>query len=227
MPADHGADALAAVNLDDPLTFERVDSHRARATLGAFPEQCRQALRLTPQPAVPGPRPRLVIVAGMGGSAAGGDLLAACAADRLDVPVLVHRGYGLPAAAGPDALVIAASYSGETAETLAAAESGLGRGCRVAVLTSGGRLGALARQHGLPRVDLPAGLMPRLALGFLFFPLLAVLRLADLAVLKDDEVDEALHVVTALAVELGPARAAADNEAKRLALEIGDRLPVV
>ena len=40
-------------------------------------------------------------MAGMGGSAAGGDLLAACAAERLDVPVLVHRGYGLPALAGP------------------------------------------------------------------------------------------------------------------------------
>lgn len=215
------------MNLDDPRTFERTDPHRAREALASFPEQCRRARGLTPEPATAGPRPRLVIVAGMGGSAAGGDLLAACAADRLDVPVLVHRGYGLPAAAGEDTLVVAASYSGETAETLSAAETALARGCRVAVLASGGRLATLARRHGLPRVDLPPGLMPRLALGFLFFPLLAVLRLVDLVVVKDDEVDEALQVLAALAAEWGPGQAVAGNEAKCLALEIGERLPVV
>ncbi len=215
------------MSLDRPEVYDRADPHRARAILAAFPEQCRQALRLRPEPARPCPRPRVVVVAGMGGSAASGDLLAACAADRLAVPVLVHRGYGLPAVADEHALVIASSYSGETAETLSAAETALGRGCRVAVVTSGGRLGALAGRQGLVRVAVPTGLMPRLALGFLFFPLLAVLRLADLTVVKDDEVDEALHVVGALAGELAPARPAAANEAKRLALDIGDRLPVV
>jgi glucose/mannose-6-phosphate isomerase len=227
MPADDRPHAVAAVNLDDPSAFERGDPHRARDALVAFPEQCRRARALVPPAAVVWPRPRLVIVAGMGGSAAGGDLLAACAADRLDVPVLVHRGYGLPAVAGPDTLVIVASYSGETAEALSAAETALGRGCRLAVITSGGRLRALAGRQGLVRVDVPTGLMPRLALGFLFFPLLAVLRLADLPVVKDEEVDEALHVVAALGAELGPGQPADHNAAKRLALDIGPRLPVV
>jgi glucose/mannose-6-phosphate isomerase len=62
-----------------------------------FPEHCRRALALQPVPMPSAARPRLVVVAGMGGSAAGGDLVAACAADTLDVPILVHRGYGLPA----------------------------------------------------------------------------------------------------------------------------------
>jgi glucose/mannose-6-phosphate isomerase len=86
--------------LDDPATFERVDPHDARRVLAGFPAQCRNAVRLRPTPALAMKAPRLVVVAGMGGSAAGGDLLAACGADRLDVPVLVHRGYGLPALAG-------------------------------------------------------------------------------------------------------------------------------
>jgi glucose/mannose-6-phosphate isomerase len=163
----------------------------------------------------------------MGGSAAGGDLLAACAAQRLDIPVLVHRGYGLPALAGPRDLVIVTSYSGETVEALSALEAGLQRGAVVAVVTSGGQLGARARQHHLPRVEVPAGLMPRYALGYLFFALLALLRAADLVPVKDEEIDEALIVLEELEREVGPPRPSGTNEAKRLALALEDRMPLI
>ncbi len=216
-----------AVTLDDPAARSRVDVHGTAAVLAAFPAQCREAARLGPRPETVLAAPRTVVVAGMGGSASSGDLLAACAADRLDVPIVVHRGYGLPALAGERDLIVASSYSGETAEVLSAAEAALMRGATLVVVTAGGRLGALATARGVPRVALPGGLMPRMALGYLFFPLLAVLRAADRAVVKGNEVDEALAVLESLAGELGPERPAAENEAKRLALAIGDRLPVV
>src|SRR5438093_6349476 len=104
------------VNIDDLSAIDRVDVHGARAALGGFPAQCRDASELRAHPGLSGKRPSLVVVAGMGGSAAGGDLLAACAADRLDVPILVHRGYGLPPLAGERTVLVAASYSGNTAE---------------------------------------------------------------------------------------------------------------
>src|SRR6185436_1009754 len=80
------------MNLDDPRALERVDRHDTRRVLTDFPAHCRQGHALQPIPAPTGGRPRLVVVAGMGGSAAGGDLVAACAAETLDVPILVHRG---------------------------------------------------------------------------------------------------------------------------------------
>jgi glucose/mannose-6-phosphate isomerase len=163
----------------------------------------------------------------MGGSAAGADLVATCAADRLDVPILVHRGYGLPAVAGPRDLVVVSSYSGETAEALSAAETALARRCPVATITTGGQLGALTDRRRLPTVTLPSHLAPRLALGYLFFGLLAVLKAADVTVTTASEVDEALGVLDAQATELGPERPAAGNAAKRLALAIGARLPVI
>ena len=49
---------------------------------------------------------RSIVVAGMGGSAIGGDLAAALLADELKVPMTVHRDYGLPAYVGRDSLVI-------------------------------------------------------------------------------------------------------------------------
>ncbi|HET9492552.1 MAG TPA: bifunctional phosphoglucose/phosphomannose isomerase [Methylomirabilota bacterium] len=213
--------------LDDLAALARIDRHDTRTVLASFPTQCRTAVALALSPVEPLPRPRAVIVAGMGGSAAGGDVLAACAAERIEVPVLVHRGYGLPALAGAADLVIVVSYSGDTVETLSAARTALERGCRLVAVTAGGRLAALARRHGLPAVMLPAGLMPRMALGYLFFPMLAVLRAADLTVPTDAEVEEALGELQTLTGELAPDSPTAANEAKRLALAIGDRVPVV
>lgn len=214
------------MNLDDAAAIARVDQHDTRTILADFPAQCRRG-RALPIPAAGGPRPRLVVVAGMGGSASGGDMVAACAADTLDIPILVHRGYGLPAAAGRDALVVAISYSGGTVEVLSAAEVALARHVPLVAVTAGGALGALAEARGLPRVALPDGLMPRMALGYLVFPLLAVLAGCGAAVASAGEIDEALDVLAAQAEDLAPACRTDKNAAKRLALAIGDRMPAV
>ena len=170
------------MTLDDPRLYEERDPHRVREVLAAFSTQCREALALVPEPPVRRARPTLVVVAGMGGSAVGGDLLAACAAEHLGVPVVVHRGYGLPAPVSKQALVLASSYSGETAEVLSAVETALARGAAVAALTSGGRLAQLALTRRLPLVKLPAGLMPRMALGYLFLPTVRILARVGLPV---------------------------------------------
>lgn len=216
-----------ATRLDDPVCITRGDPHHARDVLAEFPRQCRTAARLRAEPALAIDRPSLVVGAGMGGSAAGGDLLAACAAERLPVPILIHRGYGLPPPASGRALVIASSYSGDTAETLSAMDAALERGLALAAVTSGGALHERATRLGLPTVSLPGGLVPRMALGYLLFPALALLRDVGLEVATAVEVGEALDVVDALAGGLAPERPAGENEAKRLALAIGERWPAI
>src|SRR5215475_2521082 len=190
--------------LDGLQAIERVDRHDTRRILAEFAEHCRQGHALRPNPAPTSGRPRLVVVAGMGGSAAGGDLVAACAADTLDVPILVHRGYGLPAAAGRESLVVALSYSGDTAEVLSAVDVALERGIPVVAVTAGGVLGALARARGLPCVTLPSGLMPRMALGYLAFPLLTVLAACGAPVTTATDIDEALNVLAEQSEDLVP-----------------------
>ncbi len=217
----------AAGRLDDPAAIKRGDPHDARHVLADFPRQCRTAAGLRAEPAPRAERPAVVVVAGMGGSAAAGDLLAACAAERMAVPIVVHRGYGLPSLADGRALVVASSYSGATAEVLSAVDLARERGLSVVAITSGGPLRERAARDGLSTVLLPGGLMPRMALGYLLFPAIAVLRGLGLEVAGEDEVAEALEVVESLATGLVPERPAADNEAKRLALAIGERLPAV
>jgi len=215
------------VNLDDPGALARVDPHDARAALADFPAQCRAARALVAAPPLTVRRPRLVVIAGMGGSAAGGDLIAACGSDTVDVPVIVHRGYGLPAAAGPDSLVVTSSYSGETVETLSAFDAALARRVPVVALTSGGTLAQRAAAAGCPQITLPRGLMPRMALGYLFLPALGLLAEAGVRLTTAAEMDEAVDAVGRMARALAPSQPTASNEAKQLALAIGDRLPVV
>lgn len=215
------------MRLDDLDALARIDRHDTRRVLAEFALQCRRALQLRPSPPIAVDRPRVIVLVGMGGSAAGADVLAACAAETLDVPLLVHRGYGLPAAAGRDALVVASSYSGDTVEVVSAVEAALGRGMPVVAITSGGALGALAAAHRLPRVTLPDGLMPRMALGYLIVPALGALAACGVPVASADDIEEALQVITTAASDLRPEVVTDENEAKRLALAIGGRLPVI
>ena len=64
-----------------------------------------------------------LVVAGMGGSAIGGALARAALGDHASRPIFVTRAYGLPPWTTPDTMVLCASYSGDTEETLACYES--------------------------------------------------------------------------------------------------------
>ncbi|HWT25480.1 MAG TPA: bifunctional phosphoglucose/phosphomannose isomerase, partial [Solirubrobacteraceae bacterium] len=107
-----------------------------------------------------------LIVAGMGGSAVGGRLAAGVLGPRLTRPLHVAMGYGVPAWAGPETLVLCSSYSGETEETLAAYDAAKAAGAPRIVATTGGALAARARADGVPVVPLPGGFQPRGAVGY-------------------------------------------------------------
>ena len=59
----------------------------------------------------------------MGGSAIGGALARAVLGDRASRPIVLARGYALPAWTTPETTVLCASYSGNTEETLAVFEA--------------------------------------------------------------------------------------------------------
>ena len=107
-----------------------------------------------------------LVVAGMGGSAIGGDLAAALLADELKIPMSIHRDYGIPGYVGRDSLVIASSYSGNTEESLSAFGEAQKRGAKVLVLTTGGKLAELGRGANYPVVTFSYKAQPRAALGY-------------------------------------------------------------
>ena len=165
---------------------------------------------------------RNITVAGMGGSAIGGDLAAALLAGELKVPMQVHRDYGLPAYVGRDSLVIASSYSGNTEESLSSFEEAQRRGARVLVLTTGGKIAELARAAKFPVITFSYPAQPRAALGYsLGLVLGALTRLGFVRDLNSD-IDAALADVARLEERVH--EGARTNDAKRLAIELYGRI---
>ncbi len=122
----------------------------------AQPQQLGDALWRAQSAGIPKQdRPGGLVVCGMGGSAIGGDLATAALGDRATRPITTVRGYALESWTGPDSLVLCASYSGDTEETLACFEAAGVAGAGRVALTTGGKLAEAARAEGVPVIGVP------------------------------------------------------------------------
>jgi len=169
-----------------------------------------------------------VLVAGMGGSAIGADLLAAYVAPQCPVPLVVQRDYDLPAWANSrHTLVIASSHSGNTEETLSSFERAGKNGCLRLAITTGGQLAALSDQAGIPLWTFAHQGQPRAAVGYSFGLLLAVFARLGLITDPSAELAEALAAMrlqqSALQADVPVAR----NPAKRMAGQLFGRWVMV
>lgn len=117
-----------------------------------------------------------VVIAGLGGSAFGGEITRKVAESSSGVPVQIFRSYAIPAHIGPNTLVIISSYSGNTEETLEALQHCLTRNAEIVCITSGGKIAEIAREKGLDLILIPGGYPPRAAAGLSFVQQLAVLH---------------------------------------------------
>src|SRR5437763_4281845 len=167
-----------------------------------------------------------LVVAGMGGSAIGGALARAALADHASRPIFVTRAYGLPPWTTPDTMVLCASYSGDTEETLACYESAGALGARRMVGTTGGRLAGRARADGIPVIPLPGGFQPRAAIAYMIVAALEVAALCGAGPRLTSEIDVAASHTEQLVAQWGP-DAAEDSLAKQLARSLHGTTPVI
>jgi glucose/mannose-6-phosphate isomerase len=173
-----------------------------------LPDQLRDALWRVESAAIePRDAPGGLIVAGMGGSAIGGALARAALGDRASRPLMVARGYALPAWTTPDATVLCASYSGNTEETLAVYEAAGALGAHRIVATTGGRLAAAARADGIPVIPLPGGFQPRAAVAYSLVIALEVAGLCGVGERLHAEIDVAAAHAERLVERWGPGTA--------------------
>ncbi len=217
------------------MDLDRLDGMQALDTEGMYayidqlPEQLRQAWELGLRlPLQKMEDIRQVVIAGMGGSAIGGDLVMACGAENLRVPVVLHRNYGLPGwARGPETLVICSSHSGQTEETLEAFEAARAAGCRILTLSTGGALQARAAEAGLPSWTFEHAGQPRSAVGFSFGLLLAAFFRLGLLPDPDAELTAAVSDMQAQRESLRMETPTHQNPAKRMAGQLVGRIPVI
>lgn len=152
------------------------DAHDMYGAVRRLPDQIETTWAAHAGLRLPWPRASIdaVAIAGMGGSAIGGDLAAGLFGDGLTVPAVVVREPSLPTWIGPRTLFIAASFSGNTLETNAAWEAAGRRGALRVAIGAGGRLAAAAARDGAPFIPLPEGGAPRAALGYGLTSVLAI-----------------------------------------------------
>jgi glucose/mannose-6-phosphate isomerase len=233
-PDEDGADTESppqfdeAITLDDPEVIKRIDVSDMLGKVRELPRQLALARRVAAAVDLDDRHRDVdaVVLLAMGGSAIGAELVAGLAGDRLRVPLVIHRDYGLPAWVGERTLVIAASHSGETVETLSGATAARRRKVPLAVVSTGGALGRQAEADATPYLRYEQSGQPRAAVGFSIGLVHELLVRAGLLV-EPDPIGPAVEALESLLERNAPSVETDANQAKQLAWSIFGRIPIV
>lgn len=167
-----------------------------------------------------------VVFSAMGGSALQAEFVKTW--PDLKVPFLVSKDYAMPSFVDKSTLVIVASYSGNTEESLNALAEARERGATIAIMTGGGKLLESAKENNDSLVIIPKAVQPRMAVLYGYRALVELLianGLASSDIIRElEDVAPRLQSVVENWVKTVPT---ADNPAKQLALELAGKTPIV
>jgi len=169
-----------------------------------------------------------IVFAGLGGSAIGADLVRSYLYFESKIPISVVREYELPAYVDSSTLMFIASYSGNTEETLSAYNQAKEKGANLVVLSCGGTLKEYAQDNRINFIEIPKGLPPRCALGYLGIIPLGIL--SKIGLIKDVKpaVNQTIGILEDLRTKnLNPHIGQRDNIAKYVASKLFNRFTVV
>lgn len=174
-----------------------------------------------------------VVVAGMGGSNLGARIAKVLFNDQLKVPLDILAGYEVPGYVDEKTLFVLSSYSGTTEEVLSVYSEVKKRGAKMIGITSksGSKLEKLMMEEDIPGYVFnseynPAN-SPRLAVGYAVFGLAVMLAKAGVIELDAKEVAGIVDRMEVFDRKLRPGAKESINEAKQMAVDLKDRIPVV
>ncbi|MCS7135861.1 MAG: bifunctional phosphoglucose/phosphomannose isomerase [Nitrososphaerota archaeon] len=216
------------MRLDEPGLYERPEAKeflaQLRTELDGFCEGMRSAeavlLKLHHEI-------NSVVFLGVGGSGIVGDLLSDITTRCRSVPIICHKDYSFPSYITKDALVVAVSYSGNTAETLSAMVKAYDAGLSMFAITSGGLMGKICKKLRIPMVEVRTGLLPRMAVPYMLGAAMSVLERVGAIKISTDElknaVERARFAQQSVEVHVG----LESNLAKQVASCIYDKIPFI
>lgn len=184
-----------------------------------FPSQFKKSFQLAKDLKIAGDFNNIV-VCGMGGSSYYTVILNDYLATLPTSKVYVHavKTYSLPNFVNKKTLVILASYSGNTEETLSCAAEVVKKKIQAVVFTSGGKLEEFAKTHKMPFFRLPTGAQPRLSSGYFIAGVLSILNKVGLAANPEKEL---LRIAKTLPGGLD------EEYAKELAKKLVKKVPII
>ena len=220
--------------LDDIDGMTAGDPANMLAAVASSGAQMREAITTTDRELLAkiskGDQPRNILIAGLGGSGVGGDVLRAVVGQSIPVPIISERSHSLPGWVGPMDVVIGVSCSGMTEETLSTTAEAGRRGARVITIGAGGSdLEKLSGSiSGAVHFAIDAkGRSPRASLWTHATPLLMVANALGITHIDEKEFEVAADLMDELSVANGPSVPLGQNSAKALALSCAESLPMV
>ena len=168
-----------------------------------------------------------VVICALGGSAIAADLVRVYLEGKLEIPIVVNRGYTFPKFSGSSTLAVICSYSGNTEETICAYRQAQKAGCKIICLTSGGELGNLASESRCVYLEIPDGLSPRNAIGYMSVPLLVLFSRLGFVPDPSNELLGSLPWIRELSTLYDCGKEVSLNLAKQVALKIHCKVPII
>ena len=220
--------------LDDINIIRTLDQSGMHESIKALPDQFKQTFDDTKDIHFDDSykNTKNIVFAGMGGSALGAHSIFSVYSDKINVPFVIENGYDLPAFADENTLVILSSNSGNTEETLSCLAQAEKKGCKIAVITTGGKLGELKSKYPGYYFDQRFNKcgQPRMATGYMFLGTLFILKNIGIINLSNVEQDEILQSIYSLydtansnSIEVPSEQ----NAAKIFALELHGKFPII
>lgn len=212
--------------MHDPFSRDRIskiDTRSVHETYIGWPGLAREGFNTDFE--VPDGKVERTVVLGMGGSAAGGDIVTSWLTGRKGVEMAVFKGQ-VPIGDMRGTLAIACSVSGETLETVQMLRTAHERGAMLMSMSSGGKLAAESKRLGVAHIRIPRALAPRFSLPFIVFTLVSILdRVHGLRSSVDAQ--EAFHLMDQTATLVREEAPEEKDPAKRIARTLFEATPVI
>jgi glucose/mannose-6-phosphate isomerase len=219
--------------LDSREEIEKVDKKNVYGSVLALGDQVEDAWEQVSklEIKIDAGKVRNIVVAAMGGSALGPDVIKRALKAELHLPLEIVNDYALPGYVNEFSLVILSSYSGTTEETLSALKQAQELGAQVLIITTGGDLAKHMKEHNTPgyiiKVNHNPSDQPRMAIGYSVFGIIALLTKAGILKLTDSDINGVIATIRRLSRELNVEVAQDDNGAKQMAFQMLQRVPVL
>ena len=208
--------------LDNLKELKKLDPEKSLESIQAFPDQLVDIWQQAQKMVVPSEfkKAKNIVVAGMGGSALGGRIAKSLLESEIKIPLMVNTEYQLPAFVNRESLVVIASYSGNTEETLSCLKKARQAKAMIFGITTGGKLAGEIKRGLLGFVFKPKYNLlgyPKTAIGYSLGALLAFLAKNQLINLDDKEFIKQLEEFKKIQPQFLPQTPTSKNPAKKMA----------
>jgi len=206
----------------DLSTLEEYDSQQMYKIYDIWPEIAQKSFEAEHE-SVNFENVKHIVIAGMGGSGAIGDMFASILS-KSKIHVNVVKGYTLPQTVDSNTLVIAVSVSGNTDETLSVLKSAHLLGCKIIAFSSGGKMKEYCETNNIEYRFVPQYHSPRASFTSYLYTILKVLHTTF--EIKLDDITESIIEMEKTRVKINSSNLSKENPALQLAERITN-IPVI